>query len=376
MKKEVIRLIIDILNIPIYWLSFFVPKSKNIWVFGSWFGNDYADNSKALYEFSCKHGDVRSIWLTKNYGVYNQLKSEGRTVFFTYSIKGYYYSVRAKYIFVSTGIHDVNKYTSIRKHKIQLWHGTPLKKILADDKYTFQKKVFWKKIILPFNYIKYNTIIAPSEIVKNIFLSAFLEYGEIKILGYPRNDILVNENNSDEKIIMYLPTHRGIGNEKIKKLFNDFDIRGFDTLLKTINYKLFIKLHYYDLKLLTFKNTDNIKFIDYPCDIYDLLMKTSILITDYSSIFFDYLLTDRPVIFAPFDYDDYINSEREFYFDYNKITPGPKCKNWEEVFNVIKDIIRGDDNYIKERKKINSMFNYFKDGNSSKRVYEYIKSIS
>ena len=115
--------------------------------------------------------------------------------------------------------------------------------------------------------------------------------------------------------------------------------------------------------------------MDINQDIYSVINNFDLLITDYSSIYFDYLLSDNPIIFAPFDYDHFIGNQREFYYDYDEVTPGPKCKNWDEVLEWI---VKFKDNsmlYSAERKNIKDKFHKYQDGNSCKRVYEKILMI-
>lgn len=141
--------------------------------------------------------------------------------------------------------------------------------------------------------------------------------------------------------------------------------------LKDHDINFYYKLHYVDKSTLNEKNV-NIKQL-HDIDIYELLAITDILITDYSSVYFDFLLTGRPIIFTPFDLDDYIRKERELYFNYHEVTPGPKCRDWNEVLLELEKIISGKDDYKKERQIVNNRFNTFQDGNSSKRVVEFIQ---
>ena len=111
---------------------------------------------------------------------------------------------------------------------------------------------------------------------------------------------------------------------------------------------------------------------DIEGDIYPILRYTDVLITDYSSVYFDYLLLNRPIIFAPFDIDEYMKKDREFYDNYNDVTPGPKAKNWDEVLVYIKEAIREPEKYGKDRERICKIFNQYCDSNSSERVYKAI----
>jgi CDP-glycerol glycerophosphotransferase (TagB/SpsB family) len=376
-KEIIIRYLIYIINIPLYYISYLFPKNKNIWIFGAWFGEKYTDNSKVLFEYVNKNDDkIKPIWLTRNTSVYNQLKNRGFKVYYSYSIYGYYYTAISDYIFVSTGMHDVNRFVATSINKIQLWHGTPLKKILKDVETQNESLfvIFTKLFLFPFNVPKYKFLLSSSENINNNLSTSFGDMvRDILVLGYPRNDNLFNK--SVTKTIIFLPTHRQQGNMDIKYIFDSFDSSKINKFLLKNNYRLYIKLHYYDLENISVKDLSNIKFITEDLDLYDFLSKTHILITDYSSVYFDFLLLNRPIIFTPFDIDEYISKDRELYYDYDKVTPGPKCKNWDEVIDEINEIISGKDEYQENRQEVNNNFNRYKDSNSSKRIYEYIKSL-
>jgi CDP-glycerol glycerophosphotransferase (TagB/SpsB family) len=378
-KGRIYRYLVYVINIPLYYISYFLPKNKNVWIFGAWFGEKYADNSKALFEFVNKHDEkIAAIWLTQSKTVFNELKQKGLNVYYTYSLFGYYYSAIARYVFVSTGMHDVNRFVSSNNIKVQLWHGTPLKKIMNDDKLVVAKKKSHtlKQIFIPFDTIKYEYLLSSSENINNHLMSAFgNKIKNIIVEGYPRNDMLFGVNNK-EKIITFLPTHRGEGEGGIQNIFQSFDSNEFDRFLEKRSCRLLIKPHFYDLNNITLETTEHINILKEDLDLYQLLSKTDILITDYSSVYFDFLLLDRPVIFTPFDIKEYINKDRQLYYDYDKVTPGPRCNNWNEVLIELDKILRGEDGYKKERQQINDYFNKYKDANSSKRVYEFFKNMN
>ena len=376
-KKKIIRYLICIINLPLYYISYLFPKNKSIWIFGAWFGEKYADNSKILFEYVNKiDNSIMPIWLTKNRKVYKELKANGFKVYYSYSIYGYYYTAKSGYIFVSTGMADVNRFVATTRNKIQLWHGTPLKKILKDAHSQDESSslAFIKFLFVPFNIPKYKLLLSSSENINENLSNAFGSMvKKICVLGYPRNDNLFN--NEVTKTIIFLPTHRQEGNSNIKHIFDSFDSIKINQFLMKYNYTLFVKLHFYDLENISIRDSSNIKFISEDIDLYKFLSKTHILITDYSSVYFDFLLLNRPIIFTPFDIDEYMDRDRELYYDYDQVTPGPRCMNWDEVINEIEMIIKGEDNYDDQRQKINIFFNKYKDSNSSKRIYEYIKDL-
>jgi len=106
-------------------------------------------------------------------------------------------------------------------------------------------------------------------------------------------------------------------------------------------------------------------------DIYPLLKETAVLITDYSSIFFDYLLLDRPIVFAPFDIQQYVTVERGLFYDYDQVTPGPKATDWPDVLRLLCEAVQND-TWSAKRREVCTLFNKFKDGNNSERVFQVV----
>ena len=97
------------------------------------------------------------------------------------------------------------------------------------------------------------------------------------------------------------------------------------------------------------------------------------LVTDYSSVYFDFLLLDRPILFAPFDLDEY-RTRRNFYYEYDDVTPGPKARTWTEVMNQLDLVLEGVDAHKDDRKRVRDKFNKHQDAGSSARVAEKIQA--
>ncbi len=352
-------LLASILGSPLYILSKLIPKSDNIWVFGSTDGK-FIDNSKYLYLYTKVHyPHIHTIWISKDIATSTQLRKKGINAYYEFSLLGMLYSMRAKYVFVSSHIpNDVNPYTIGNSKIVQLWHGVPLK-VIEWDRFPRVKetlmyklvKFFDKKI---FSLFSYDYLLVPSIRLIEIFKRAFdiPEDSRLIIAGYPRNQAFLTprafkDQDKDEHItriekkiseysaaIFYLPTFR----EAYE--FNPFSKKyKFDKLmelLKEQNILLLIKPHPRDTNLIRYlkklKNQeDHVLVLSPYIDIYPLLTKCSILITDYSSIFFDFMLTRKPIIFAAFDLDEYLSKDRGTYFEYTQIVPGPVTKDWVEV---------------------------------------------
>lgn len=381
------KIILYVLNLFLYILSGIYPKDKNLWLFGAWFGQKYSDNSKYLFEYiNMNQPNTRAVWLTSNPEVEDEIKKKGFEVYRTYSFKSILLGLRAKYAVTShANFSDLMPFLNNKKVKsIQLWHGTPLKKIGLDDtiyttkvsKDSFKYKL--KILILPFLKERIDLISAIGEEDKKHFMTAFAT-DKVEILGYPRNDILFDkvDKNHSYVTVLYLPTFRNnIGDDLDLFSEYEFDLFRFDKVLTENNIKLEIKMHpvnkpekvvYHNIQ-----NSQSIRFLD-DIDITDYLSNADMLITDYSSVYFDFLLTKKPIIFSPFDYDSYLSKDREIYYNYDEITPGPKCYNWNSILDWILKFKNSSSLYEMERENIRNIFHLYQDSHSSKRVYEYIK---
>lgn len=359
-----------------------MPKKRNLWIFGSWFGDKYCDSPKYLFEYVNKmHPEIRCVWLCTNQETVDLVRESGFEAHLTYGLKGYILSSSAIVSVISTGFNDVNRYIPA-KYVINTWHGIPLKKILYDDKINNTHKETVRSVLLrgifPFrkqiseSYI----VLASSEVEKANLCSAFNKsLDSISICGLPRNDIFFGRRKPNIRTkIIYMPTHRSEGKYDVSKLFQS-ELSCVNNKLHQLNIDLYVKLHFYHSNSTQQSEWSNVHFIsdnEINQDIYSVLNSFDMLITDYSSVYFDFLLSDRPIIFAPFDLDDYLNADRELYFDYNAVTPGPKCRNWQEVLEWIEIFNDNVELYAAERKNIKNMFHSFQDGKSSERVCEEI----
>jgi len=396
---QILKDLSDALKSPIYLISYIFPKNKNIWIFGAWFGAKFADNPKYLFLYVANNQpNIRPIWLTKNKKIMQQLKQNGYECYHAYSLKGFFYSMRAGVAIISQGLVDVNRFALSRTKNIHLWHGTPLKKIGTDSargyslpSYLHNFYVYFLGLINPFYKEDFDLYTASSPEVVQKFCTAFDTIPEkVVVTGSPRNDIfsdnkkdIAEDTNYDiynsiiqnKIIITYLPTFRDRG-LTFDQLFNNynFDFEKATNFFKENNAIFICRPHSADKTKISSLKSEHLKFFnddDMP-DTQKLLAITDILITDYSGAYFDYLILNKPIIFAPFDLNEYVAQSRELYYDYDSVTPGPKAKNWDDMLVLIKEAIIQPEKYEHKRMEINKIFNDFSDNHNSKRVYEKI----
>jgi len=266
---------------------------------------------------------------------------------------------------------------------INTWHGTPLKTLGKHMKGVIGQHKNIQRNFLQSDYIlhpnKYTAdIIAESHDLNGIYT------GKMVVEGYPRMDLTINSNRKnildklknivdikeDEKIILYAPTWRGEVNNviDIKDEIKDIINKMYNLMPK--GYKLLLKIHTLAYKFV--KEDSKLKEICIPdsFDTNELLSVVDILITDYSSIFFDYLVTGKPIIYFVYDKEIY-SEERGLYLNLDDL-PGPKCTTVEEVINEIQNI----DFYME---KYNHLYNlarkkycYLDKGNTTSKIIEII----
>ena len=384
--SRVKELIILLYNYALYLLANVIPKDKKLWVFGAWYGDKYADNPKYLFQYVNQyHPSIRAVWLSRNISIVTIVKSFGYESCYVYSRLGLFYSLRAGCAIYCQSLQvDMLPYMNTTKIiKIQLWHGIPLKKIGYDHKQYSTSKLSLKNTIFPYTLDSHTMMIAASSEDRRNFSSSFkMPLSKIHVTGYPRNDCIVSGNKKASILptkILYMPTFRDLklDEDAIFRQYN-FDVRNISETLNRLNAKLFIKLHPAfnidaDLKS-EIMNESGIELLS-ENDIYDTIIEYDILITDYSSIFFDYLLTDNPIIFSPFDLDRYMELNRKLYYAYDEVTPGPKCKNWTHVMEWIEIFLDDRNIYSDERKKVKNRFHQHQDSDSCRRVMESILSL-
>ena len=398
----------QLLLLPVYWLSFLVPRNKKIWLFGSTFGRRFADNPRYLYLYVSQHKEelkLRPIWISHNENVVRMLNNEGYEAYMYHSLKGIWFALRGKVYLFDNYSKDINFWQSGGAMKVNLWHGIPLKKIQNDnifDKFRHPKNL-WEKIKnIPRNISDEKSnhyVLTTSENLTKIFSSAF-KTKNVLVSGYPRNQVLISDdienvyldeaqsdrkkiisflnkknNGKIKKMIFYMPTFR----ESETLFFKHFDKNDFQKFLEENNLLFCIKLHPKSKLNEAFKNiqSENIMVINKDADPYVFLKFADVLITDYSSIYFDYLLLDRPIIFFTYDLKEYLSDSREMYFDYDEFTPGEKVWDYQGLKNSIVKIIENNSDYQKSysdfRKKIRKKV--FEESNlNSMRIIKEIQA--
>lgn len=391
MKK--FRTIFKKLFVIIYKLIFqlvgLFPANKKLIMFESFLGKQFSDNPRALYEYIKEnHPQFKLYWSVDSKLIQNFKEKDIRVVP-RFSIKWLFLMATAKY-WISNSRMPI--WIPKPKHTtyIQTWHGTPLKKLAMDIQEVYMpgtdtenyKNEFLKEAA------NWDYLVSPNAYSTEIFRRAFAYKNEILETGYPRNDYLYEVNNEesisiikknhdiplDKKIILYAPTWRDDQYDEIGKYKFDLEL-DLARLKETLGeeYIIVLRLHYLVASKLELSGYEGFVYdFSQHEDIRELYMISDLLITDYSSVFFDFANLKRPMIFFVYDIEDYRDRLRGFYFDFEEKAPGPLVKTTEEVISEIQKFEADGFAVPPNFDEFYNRFCAWEDGQASKRVVDEV----
>lgn len=368
-------------------------REKNLdtltWIFSSVDNNNFNYNSKYLFLYVRKHfPHIRSLYVINDSQKRARLKQQyGEEGFIDgNSPEGMKIILKAGVWFTSAGLPAYELQPHPQRIVLNLWHGIPLKKItLMEEGVSFFQRMYFRQIFSK----KYTGILTTSHNLVPVMAKSFaVSYDKVKVWGQPRNDLIWEDSQSQKVfecldlseeeakgLILYAPTYRDKVATRLFP-FSDFNGNELEEFLGQRGWHMCIRMHLeeqggsgqYESSHVHFLNEDVID------DIAQWLNGFDMLITDYSSIYLDYLLTKKPLMFLPYDKEEYL-SERGMNFAYEEVTPGPKPKNQLEFFQWMEHLMAGDDDYKEARHRCNDFFNEIQEPCSSKICEKVMKII-
>lgn len=345
-----------------------IRPDSHIWLFSSTDNSHYNYNSRYLFEYVKENlPEITPLFVINDPELRNSLSSKYEKQYFieTESIQGIRQALSAGVWFTSAGLPAYGTGLHKKRLIINLWHGVPLKKIaLLDPNLKKAARIYFKKIFSE----NYTCILTTShELIPLMARSFAVSEDKIKVWGQPRNDGMFQKNDCRKilgqlfpdlpeytKTVLYAPTFRDYGQVQLFP-FKDFDQKQLEAFLDEKNMLLFIRTHVAEQGSAAPYLGKRIRFLgnEQAEDVTGILNIFDCLITDYSSIYIDYLLTDKPMIFLPYDRQQYLDG-RGMNFDYDDVTPGPK----PETFNDFLDALSPKEDFWKsERTRVNRLFN-------------------
>lgn len=367
MKKAILRVFFKPLTI----INRIKKKDEKLIFFYSNLG--FRDNVKAFYDYLIENNYNEQFKIVVSINDWEQyVKRAPKNVTFINNKQGIKWFMNAKYAFYCFGKYPIKP--SKKQTVINLWHGTPLKRIGHLEKGCEN-----------IDYDFFSKVLTSAPMYKPIMADIFgCTENRVEVMGNPRNDEMFKKDRIKDyyikggagKLILWLPTYREYDEGFIISILNKDELNSLNTYLMDNNIKMIVKLHPLQTADTQGIELSHIKFITQDelnrsdMTVYTLLRNADGLITDYSSVYFDYMLLNRPIGFAVEDMEKYKN-KRGFIFDNPKeYMPGPEIRNLSDIEEFIENIVSGNDLYKEARESVNNKINYYKDGNCCKRVAE------
>ena len=375
-------------------------RSRNLVIFGSKHGNFYCDNSKYLFEWILQNKpEIKCLWLTRNSEVENLLKKNNIPCLNMYSLKGRFAVRRALVGVISHSLKDlVPKPTDIPGsiNLIQLFHGQCVKAVRFGMNEGFEDNNEATERGLEAELISY--AISTSDFMSDLWEKC-MKFGRNKHItaGFPRNDCLIkipdknkhmwkNFMNGEiyQNTILYAPTYRPGMKPTVFFPFPDYSKDILLDILDSTKSILLLRPHLTDLlkykELRIFLNDlashKRIKLATHAefTDINTFLPFIDVLLTDYSSIYHDFLLLNKPMIFIPYDYDHY-NQRSGFLYDYFENLPGPSVNTFDDFSKELCSVTSGSDNYGEKRAFLTEQIHKYSDANACERVSKLVEDL-
>ncbi|CUH93585.1 CDP-glycerol glycerophosphotransferase family protein [Herbinix luporum] len=364
------------------------PMKENWILFESFFGKSYSDSPKYIYEYISANapGKYKCIWIINKKGTKIPFRHKKIKRF---SLRYYYYVARAGYMVFNSRQPEwiVKREGNIF---LQTWHGTPLKKLVFDIDDISSATPRYKQQVYKQSRA-WDYLIAANEFSSKTFKRCFMFDNTMLETGYPRNDILHSKDRDqiaaiirkrlgipkEKKIILYAPTWRD--DEFYDKGKYKFKLQlDLDLMKKELGdeYVFLLRTHYFIADSLDVSHLKGFAYnVSKYDDISELYLISDILITDYSSVFFDFANLKRPMLFFTYDLEKYRDVLRGFYIDIEKEVPGPLVFTSEEVVDSIKNIDIIEQKYKSRYEEFYNRFCAWEDGQASKKVVESVFKI-
>lgn len=386
-----------LLATPMGWL---LPRDPRLWVVLGREHGRYIDNAK--YFHAWLHGNLpagqRVVFVGERRDELSRVEAAGGHVAHYPGWRAFWLLLRAGTVVCDTAdaIDHGRVGLMAGARRVQIWHGAPLKEIelplhrrrLAALPAVLRPALRFQKFVLG-RYAPWDFLVSTSDYFTRHAFSACLPARRIVASGYPRNDMLFGADgyppallrvNVDEtgaarlaahraaggRVVLYAPTFRADGGSPFAA---HIDLAGLSDFARQRNLLFALKLHPVMAGRYAVDAYPGVVEIAAASDVYPLLPAVDVLVTDYSSIYFDFLLLDRPLVFYPYDLDRYVADERRLLFPYEQMTPGPKVATFGELLAAVGDAVAGSDGkWSGQRRRVRELAFDGRDGHASRRL--------
>jgi len=374
-------------------ISHFYKRDKNLWVFGEWFGNRVSDNSLYFANYVVEnHKEIKVVWIAQKQ-TDTSLLASGVTVLETDSPQALEALKHAGVVVLNQGREDVSiehQFLFDGALVVNLWHGVPWKKIGKDG----EKNTGWLRALYNTCYSKLFRVdmtVAMTQDFADIISRMFcIDKSHVLLTGYPRNSIFYSDNHTSvardkamdalqaktgrtpTKIITYMPTFR----DNTDDLFS-FETLKDDTRLNEVlskhNAVVVQRAHFVSQQRGQKESVNSRITAIESLSSQELLAATDLLITDYSSCFFDFLVTGRPIIHYLYDYDYYANKDRGLYYTKEEVACGDVPQDIDSLVKAIEENLSCPDKCKELRGERKAIYMTYESKNSCCEIFEAIR---
>lgn len=350
-------------------ISYLSPRDDSKWAFIAGNGSRFAENSKYLFLHCAEQrADITPIWISTSEELIAELQSEGFEAYSPDSLAGQVQLLTAG-VAIETHGPEFSKYlggaTIVDTH-----HGNALKTMGADEGegraglIAESKHYLWKTLCGSSYFVVTNTG-TPFETFKR---AMEFDDDQLVVAPYPRLDVFfrsdpqfsigVNEEllaqvraeHEDRSVVFYAPTWRNAFGSRngipLAEITPDFE--RVDDLLAERDAILYVSAHPREPMSIEYERYDRVRPLENGGDLYPFLPYCDVLVTDYSSIFYDFLFADEPILFYAPDLAEY-ESSRGLYFAYEEHVPGPVSASTDDLCEHLSSALDGTDDHGDER---------------------------
>ncbi|MFB7370475.1 CDP-glycerol glycerophosphotransferase family protein [Streptomyces sp. NPDC056222] len=361
-----------------------LPVKKRTVVFESQLGKQYSDSPRAIYEEMRRQGlDFQAVWA---YAGSPKDFPKDATLVRRWSLPYLKALARAEF-WVDNQSYPLRLAKRPETTYIQTWHGSALKR-MGFDQPNLKAKTRQQQEAQQKHLDRFDHFLVRSEHDVRTLAKAFrLKDRTLLRSGYPRNDVLVEARQREEEagsrvrgplaerlgipadktVLLYAPTFRTSGKESQFAL--PFDVERFAEEFGD-RFVLLVRAHYFNHVVLPPNVAGKIIDVSSEHDVMPLMELADALITDYSSVMFDYALLDRPMLFFTYDYEAYVHEDRGTYFDLLEHAPGPVFRTEDELYAAVRNLESEGREYCDARKRFVAEFGEFDQGNAARSIVQ------
>jgi CDP-glycerol glycerophosphotransferase (TagB/SpsB family) len=392
--RRLVKLMAAVLAWPASILLRLVPTSSKYVICGAMNGNYYGDNAKYVFEYlSRQPGDCVPVWISRNPAVVQELRERQMRAYLATSLTAVWLLGRSRVAVFTNSLFDIAATPLLVPRSLRLIalrHGRSVKRVRFAR--TGHKISLLERLLRIHESARIAAAISTSEFISGL-QEECLRIGADKhvVTGYPRNDSLdvgcsrrADRVAGGEYTVLYGPSWRH-GREPTRFFpFEDFSKQSLWRFCDENNVRILLRPHANELRMFAAQRQWLAELAEhskvelathdrYP-DVNSLLNGVDLLISDYSALYHDFLLLDRPLLLVPYDLESF-ERENGFLYDYGRLAPGPCVATFEEFMRELRRAAHGEDSMALERRRLRDLVHQYVDRNSTARVCTLVSAL-